>query len=309
VASETNKPTPVSDSAPGMLSRLTRGLLGHFASGDTAAAGQAPPLDPRLGPWIAKVKTAADAVEQIVGGSHVFVGTACATPRTLVGALETMPYPPADIELVHFINGGAVPHDDQGHATTRFQHRTFFVGSDIRAAVKQGLAEYVPMSIARVPQLIENGRVRVDVALIQVSMPDEFGYVSLGVSVDVIPAAIAKAKLVIAEVNPAMPRTMGDSMLHVDRIDYLVPVSTPVGEYVHPAAEDQVVEQIARYISGIIEDGSTLQIGLGRVPNAALKYLADRKDLGIHSDVITDAIIPLLEKGILTGRRKTSQRD
>ena len=309
MASETSKPTPVSDSAPGMLSRLTRGLLGHFASGDTAAAGQAPPLDPRLGHWIAKVKTAADAVEQIVGGSHVFVGTACATPRTLVGALEAMPYPPADIELVHFINGGAVPHDDQGRATTRFQHRTFFVGSDIRAAVKQGLAEYVPMSIARVPQLIENGRVRVDVALIQVSMPDEFGYVSLGVSVDVIPAAIAKAKLVIAEVNPAMPRTMGDSMLHVDRIDYLVPVSTPVGEYVHPATEDQVVEQIARYISGIIEDGSTLQIGLGRVPNAALKYLTDRKDLGIHSDVITDAIIPLLEKGILTGRRKTSQRD
>jgi acyl-CoA hydrolase/GNAT superfamily N-acetyltransferase len=202
-----------------------------------------------------------------------------------------------------------VPHDEAGKAVTKYQHRTFFVGSDIRAAVKQGLAEYVPMSIARVPQLIGNGRVRVDVALIQVSMPDEFGYVSLGVSVDVIPAAIAKAKLVIAEVNPAMPRTMGDSMVHVDRIDCLVPVATPVAEYAHPATEDQTVERIARYISGIIEDGSTLQIGLGRVPNAALKYLADRKDLGIHSDVITDAIIPLLEKGIVTGRRKSSQRD
>jgi acyl-CoA hydrolase/predicted N-acetyltransferase YhbS len=309
VASDTRTPTFASGSAPGLLSRLTHGLLGHFASGDIVAPGQAPPLDPRLGPWAAKVKTAANAVEQIGGGSHVFVGTACGTPRTLLAALETMPYPPADIELVHFINGGAVPHDDQGRATTRFQHRTFFVSSEIRAAVRQGLAEYVPMSIARVPQLIENGRVRVDVALIQVSMPDEFGYVSLGVSVDVVPAAIAKAKLVIAEVNPAMPRTMGDSMLHINRIDCLVPVSTPVGEYVHPATEDQVVEQIARYISGIIEDGSTLQIGLGRVTNAALKYLTDRRDLGIHSDVITDAIIPLLENGILTGRRKASQRD
>jgi acyl-CoA hydrolase len=303
------KPSPVSDSTSGLLSRLTRGLFGSFATGSTAPVGQAPLLDPRLRPWAAKVTTAADAVERIVGGSHVFVGTACATPRALMGALETMQHAPADIEFVHVITGGAVPHDDQGRATTRFQHRTFFVGSDIRAAVKQGLAEYVPMSIARVPQLIENGRVRVDVALIQVSMPDEYGYVSLGVSVDVIPAAIAKASLVIAEVNPAMPRTMGDSMLHVDRIDCLVPVSTPVGEYVHPATEDQVVEQIARYISGIIEDGSTLQIGLGRIPNAALKYLADRRDLGVHSDVITDAIIPLLEKGILTGRRKTSQRD
>ena len=308
MASDGRKAASISDSNSRLLPRLMRGLLGHFASGGPTAVGEALPLDPRLGAWAAKVKTAPNAVAQIAGGSHIFVGTACATPRTLVGALETMPNPPADIEFVHFITGGAVPHDDQGRATTRFQHRTFFVGSDIRAAVKQGLAEYVPMSIARLPRLIENGRVRVDVALIQVSMPDEFGYVSLGVSVDVIPAALGKAKLVIAEVNPAMPRTMGDSLLHIDHIDWLVPVSTPVGEYAHPATQDQVIEQIARYISGIIEDGSTLQIGLGRVPNAALKYLADRKDLGIHSDVITDTIIPLLEAGILTGRRKTGQR-
>jgi acyl-CoA hydrolase/GNAT superfamily N-acetyltransferase len=297
------------DAGLGLLSRLSHGLRATFGAPESAPAAKAPPLDPRLAPWAAKVKSAADAVEQIAGGSHVFIGTACATPTALVAALEAMRYPPADVEFVHFITNQAVPHDEAGKAVTKYQHRTFFVGSDIRAAVKQGLAEYVPMSIARVPQLIGNGRVRVDVALIQVSMPDEFGYVSLGVSVDVIPAAIAKAKLVIAEVNPAMPRTMGDSMVHVDRIDCLVPVATPVAEYAHPATEDQTVERIARYISGIIEDGSTLQIGLGRVPNAALKYLADRKDLGIHSDVITDAIIPLLEKGIVTGRRKSSQRD
>ena len=297
------------DAGLGLLSRLSHGLRATFGAPESAPAAKAPPLDPRLAPWAAKVKSAADAVEQIAGGSHVFIGTACATPTKLVAALEAMRYPPADVEFVHFITNHAVPHDESGQCISKFAHRTFFVGPDIRAAVKQGLAEYVPMSIARVPQLIENGRVRVDVALIQVSMPDEFGYVSLGVSVDVIPAAIAKAKLVIAEVNPAMPRTMGDSMVHVDRIDCLVPVTTPVAEYAQPATDDQVVERIARYISGIIEDGSTLQIGLGRVPNAALKYLADRKDLGIHSDVITDAIIPLLEKGIVTGRRKSNQRD
>ena len=114
-------------------------------------------------------------------------------------------------------------------------------------------------------------------ALIQVSLPDEFGYVSLGVSVDVIPAAVARARLVIAEVNPAMPRSMGDSMLHVGQIDHLVPVDTPVIEYQHPATQEQVVERIARYIGGIIDDGSTLQVGLGRFSNEALKYLADRR--------------------------------
>jgi acyl-CoA hydrolase len=294
--------------APGFFNSIASNVQSWFQPG--AAAGPASALlDPRLAPYADRVVTAEAAVGHIKSGSHVFIGTASATPRMLVGALETMNMPPADLEFVHFLTTGAVPHDANGQATTRFRHRTFFVGSDVRAAVKQGLAEYVPLSIARVPELIENGRIHIDVALIQVSMPDPFGYVSLGVSVDVIPAALAKATLVIAEVNPRMPRTMGDSTLHISQLHQLVPVDSPVIEYEHPATEPQVVEQIARYISGIIEDGSTLQIGLGRVTSAALKYLSDRKDLGIHSDVITDAIIPLLENGVVTGRRKTSQRD
>ena len=294
---------------PGLLSRIAQGVRARFAHESAAAAAVHEALDPRLAPFADKVTTAELAVATIAGGSHVFIGTACATPRTLVHALETMVTPPAELELLHFLTDGAVPHDSEGRATTRFQHRSFFVGADIRDAVRQGLAEYVPMSIARLPHLIDIGRIPVDAALIQVSMPDEFGYVSLGISVDVIPAAIARAKLVIAEVNPSMPRSMGDSMLHVSRIDHLVPVSTPLAEYVHPETVEEDVERIARYISGIIEDGSTLQIGLGRVTTAALKHLTDRKDLGIHSDVITDAIIPLLESGILTGRRKSVQRD
>jgi acyl-CoA hydrolase/L-amino acid N-acyltransferase YncA len=265
-------------------------------------------LHPLLQPFAAKVCTAQQAVRQVRPGDHVFVGTACATPRTLVAALETMDARPADVELVHFFTDHAVPHDEQGQSTTAFRHRSFFVGADIRAAVKQGQADYVPMSIARVPQLIGIGRIAVDVALIQVSLPDEFGYVSLGISVDIAPAAVNKARLVIAEVNPEMPRSMGDSSLHVSQIDHLVPVDTPVIEYAHPSTAPAAMEQIARYIGGIIEDGSTLQIGLGRVTNEALKHLADRQDIGIHSDVITDAIIPLLERGILTGRRKTHQR-
>ena len=291
------------EAQPGFFDRIKRSLLGRP---EPVAAGTA--LDPRLAPYAASVTSAEDALAKIPGGSHVFVGTACSTPRLLTGTLETMRFPPADIELLHFLTTGAVPHDDQGKSTTRFRHRSFFVGSDMRAAVRQGQAEYVPMSIVRLPQLIDIGRVHVDVALIQVSMPDEFGYVSLGISVDALPAAIARAKLVIAEVNAQMPRSMGDSTFHISEIDCLVPNSVPLPEYVHPATEGQVVEQIARYIGGIIEDGSTLQIGLGRIPDAALKYLADRRDIGIHSDVITDSVIPLLEKGILTGRRKSTHR-
>jgi acyl-CoA hydrolase len=251
----------------------------------------------------------AEAAARLVRpGQHVFVGTAAATPTALVAALEALSSPPPDVELIHFITTGAVRQSPGGRVDTRYRHRTFFVGVDLRPAVAQGAAEYVPISIGRVPELFRNGRIPLDVAFIQVSSPDRFGYVSLGVSVDVVAAAVDSAGLVIAEVNPAMPWTMGDSTIHLSKIDHLVEVEPGVQEYVHAPAEEEVVEQIARYIAGIIDDGSTLQIGIGRIPNEALKYLEDRRDLGIHSDVITDAIIPLLERGILTGARKTRKR-
>ncbi len=319
--SETNLPSE-STGPSGLLARLASSVKAAFGGGQ---AEPAPPtaaetgmtampadaalsaLHPALQPHVEKITTAALAAAEVRPGDHVFVGTACATPRALVAALEQLDLRPADVELVHFLTDHAVPHNTQGEATTHFRHRSFFVGADVRAAVKQGIADYVPMSIARVPALMAIGRIKVDVAFIQVSLPDAFGYVSLGISVDVIPAAVASARLVVAEVNPAMPRSMGDSTLHLSQIHWLVPVDTPIIEYQHPPAAALAMEQIARYIGGIIEDGSTLQIGLGRITNEALKHLADRQDLGIHSDVITDAIIPLLEKGILTGRCKTHQ--
>lgn len=255
-----------------------------------------------------KIITAEAAAHLIKPGQQIFVGTACGTPRVLLDALESLAYPPADVQLTYFLTTDALKRDADNRVTTHYKHRIFFVGSDAREAVAQGAAEYVPISIARVPQLIKLGRIPLDVALIQVSPPDEFGYVSLGISVDIVAAAVEHAKLIIAEVNPAMPRTMGESTLHINRIHQLVPVERPVIEYVHRPVEDEVVQRIARYIAGIIDDGSTLQIGLGRIPNESLKYLEDRRDLGVHSEVITDAIIPLLEKGILTGRHKTEQR-
>ena len=256
-----------------------------------------------------KLITAEAAARLVKSGNHVFIGTACATPRTLVHALESLAPAPVDVEFLHFITNGAIHQDETGKIASKYRHRAFFVSAEMREAIKQGIAEYVPVSIARVPDLFTIGRIALDVALIQVSPPDNFGYVSLGVSVDIVAAAVQSAKLVIAEVNPAMPWTMGDSTVHLNQIHHLVEVEAQMIEYAHVAADAEVVERIARYIAGIIDDGSTLQIGVGRIPNEALKYLEDRRDLGIHSDVITDAIIPLLEKGILTGRQKTQQKN
>lgn len=261
-----------------------------------------------LKPFADRVTTAEAAVSHIGNGTHVFVGTGCATPLSLVRALETMASPPADLELLHFLTIKAFNQHPGSPAKNQFRHRTFFVSTDMRPATALGLVDYVPMSVARVPGMITLGRIPVDVALIQVSLPDAFGYVSLGISVDIIPAALARAKVIVAEVNPAMPRSMGDSTLHISRIHHLVPVNTPITEISRTPSQEKDVQRIARYIAGIIDDGSTLQIGLGQLAHEAVQYLTDRKDLGVHSDVITDAILPLLEAGSLTGASKTQQR-
>ncbi len=298
------EPGPTRD---GLLKRWGQALRARFGTANNTTVDSANALPAPLQPHVDKLCGAAEAVALIERGQHVYVGTACATPRALVAALEARQPRLADVELLHFLTDHAFPHDAEGRATTQYRHRCFFVGADMRAAVRQGLADVVPVSIAAVPHLIGIGRIPIDVALIQVSLPDAFGFVSLGVSVDITPAAVARARIVIAEVNPAMPNTVGDTHLHLDQIDRLVLVDCPVIEYQHPAVPGPVIEQIARYISGIIDDGSTLQIGLGRITHEALKLLLDRRDLGIHSDVITDAIIPLLDNGNLTGRCKTHE--
>ncbi|MFO7664371.1 MAG: GNAT family N-acetyltransferase [Chloroflexota bacterium] len=249
-----------------------------------------------------KLRTPAEAVSIVKPGDLVYVGTACATPRILTQALEIQKKDLPDITLFHFLTDGALLHEGQT-TETHFQHRCFFVGMDVRTAVKQKQADYIPISIAQVPKLIQNGRLTADIAFIQVSPPDQHGYVSLGVSVDITRAVALTAKTVIAEINPHMPRTMGDSFLHLNQIHYLVPVDEPIIEYTHPPA-DAVARQIARYAARIIDNNSTLQIGLGRIPNEMIKYLTDRQNLGIHSDVITDSIVDLIEKEVITGKAK-----
>lgn len=257
---------------------------------------------PSLAEHQSRLVTAAEAVTPIQPGHQVYLGSACATPRLLVEALENLASPPPDVTLLHFFNYDAIPHQNN-KPNTRYRHKCFFAGADERAAVASLQAEYIPVSLSQVPGLVENGRIPVDVALVQVSPPDEFGYASLGVSVDITVSMVQHARHVIAEINPNMPRTMGDSLIHISRFDAMVWNDTAIIEPPLTPA-DEVVEQIARNIASIIEDRSTLQIGLGRLPQEALKYLMDRRDLGIHSDLITDAIVPLVEKGVINGRKK-----
>src|SRR5499433_1301236 len=264
-------------------------------------SGGSKPFD--LGP---KLVSAERALAAIRAGSRIYIGTGCATPRTLLARLDAMDPAPVDLEFVSFLTTSALPQE--GDSRTHHRHRAFFVGSEMRGLAGSGQLDYVPISLEEVPRLLASGRLPIDVALLQVSPPDARGFVSLGVSVDLAPAILSVVRTAIAEINPAMPRTHGESFVHLDRFDAMVDVDVPVTEYLHPKI-GEVAERVARYIASIIEDGSTLQIGLGRVPNEALRYLTDRHDLGIHSDVITDGVVDLVEAGVVTGRRKTHHRD
>ena len=236
--------------------------------------------------WQARATSAAEAVSSIRPGDHVFVGTGCATPSTLVDALERLDKPPAGVVLTHYLT------DRVGSRGTHYRHRVFYVGRDLRGTRSSAQLEYLPLSLADAPALLGSGRMPVDVALIQVAPPDADGICSLGISVDVTRAAALAARCVIAEVNPAMPRTRGDSRIPLERIDGLVAVDRPLAEYVHEPA-DGVADRVAAYVARLIDDGSTLQVGVGRVANQMLAYLTDRRDLAIHSDVITEPVDPL----------------
>jgi len=253
-----------------------------------------------------KIITAEQAALLVQPGSNVFIGTACAAPRTILAALEGLSSPPPDVCIYHFLTTGAYEGVRRPPAT-RYYHRAFYIGTDMKPFVPSGAADYIPVRLMSVPRLLENRRIRIDVAFIQVTPPDDNGFVSLGVSVDITMAVVRHARLVIAEVNPNMPRTHGDTFVHMSEIAHIVPVDDPLPTVTH-SVEDDVARQIGKYIAGVIEDGSTLQIGLGRIPNEALRHLLDRRDLGIHSDVITDGVVDLIDAGVLTGAKKTVHR-
>lgn len=250
-----------------------------------------------------KVTTADVAIRAILRGRRILIGSGAAEPVTLVEAMIRHGQHLADNEIVHLLTLGPAPYVAPG-LEARFRHTAFFIGENVRAAVQEGRADFMPVFLSDIPELIRSRRVRIDVALIQVSPPDSHGYVSLGVSVDVVRAAVDAADVVLAEVNPHMPRTHGDSFVHVSRITHLVAVDTPLFERT-PEPLDEVDQEIGRHVARLVPDGATLQTGIGRIPDAVLAELGHKRDLGVHTEMFSDGVMKLVEAGVITGRRKT----
>ncbi len=237
-------------------------------------------------------------------GNRVFLGSNAAVPNGLVDDLITHGQDLHDIEVVHFNTLSDARWVEPQHSDL-FKVNTLFIGGEkIRQAVAEGRADYTPCFLSEIPSLFEQDILPLDAALIMVSLPDKYGYCSLGVAVDVTLAAIRKARYVIAQVNPMMPRTSGHSYIHISELTATIEMAQPLPEL--PEFElDKKVERIGQYVSMLVPDGATLQLGIGKIPNAVLKYLQHHKDLGVHSELITDGIIDLMSKGVINNRRKT----
>ena len=249
-----------------------------------------------------KITTAEEAIRRLRPGRRILIGSGAAEPVALVEAMVSHGTHLADNEIVHLMTLGPAPYvrPDLQH---RFRHTAFFIGPNVRQAIHEGRADFMPVFLSEIPHLIRSRRVRIDAALIQVSEPDAHGYVSLGVSVDIVRAAVDAAEIVLAEVNPNMPRTLGDSFLHVDRIAALVPVDSPLLERT-PEVLDEVAMEIGRHVASLVPDGATLQVGIGKIPDSVLAALGERRDLGVHSEMISDGVMDLADAGVITGRRK-----
>jgi acyl-CoA hydrolase len=252
------------------------------------------------------IATPEQAVAVVQPGQRVFVGTGCAQPEILVDALVARSKDLRDTEIVHLLTIGDAPYAEKALAA-HFSVNSFFIGANVRDIIQEGLGDYTPIFMSEIPQLFSSGRLPLDVALIQVTPPDEFGLCSLGVSVDIVKSATQNARVVIAQVNPQMPRTLGDSMVHVYDLDYLVPVDAPIIEV--PLTEPSpTTREIGEYVAALVEDGSTIEVGIGEIPQAVLGFLKSKKDLGIHTEMFTDAIIDMVDAGTLNGDRKTLDR-
>jgi acyl-CoA hydrolase/RimJ/RimL family protein N-acetyltransferase len=253
--------------------------------------------------YASKVCSAEEAVAAIPAGRRVLIGSGAGEPVRLVQAMVESAHHLADNEIVHLLTMGTAPYVQPG-MERRFRHTAFFIGANVREAIEHGRADYMPVFLSEIPLLISSRRVRIDVTLIQVSPPDKHGYVSLGVAVDIVRAAVDAADVVLAEVNPRMPRTLGDSFLHVERIARLVPVDYPLPELAPPVL-DEASREIGRHVATLVPDGATIQAGIGKIPSAVMAALSNRRDLGIHTEMFSDGMMDLVDSGVANGRRKT----
>jgi 4-hydroxybutyrate CoA-transferase len=250
--------------------------------------------------------TADKALSVVKSGDRVFIHTAAAAPQVLVKALSARAPELRNVEIYHLHTEGEAPYADPALAGS-FNFNSLFIGANVRKAINHGHGSYIPIFLSEAPLLFRRKIIPLDIALISVSPPDQHGYCSLGVSVDTTLAAIEMASIVIAQVNPQMPRTHGEGLIHKDRIDYLVEGDVPLPE-AHLETPSAVELRIGQHVAGLIEDRATLQMGIGNIPNAVLASLGNHKDLGIHSEMFADGIIPLVESGVVTGKYKYRQK-
>ncbi len=253
-----------------------------------------------------KIVSPTEAVAGIRSGEQVYVHCAAAAPSVLLDALVARADELKDVGMVHLHTEGPGPHLAPAMAG-HFRHRALFVGPNARKAINDGRADYVPVFLSDVPRLFESGAVPLDVVLVNVTPPDAHGFCSLSVSVEAMHAAIRAATTVIAQLNTAMPRTLGDSFIHVDDIDLAVEVDVP--PYERPIGKISAIERrIGQYVAELVPDGATLQLGIGAIPAATALALRDHRDLGVHTEMFTDSVVDLVEAGVITGARKERNR-
>jgi acyl-CoA hydrolase/GNAT superfamily N-acetyltransferase len=258
--------------------------------------------------FASKVVSAEEAVSRIKNGCRLFVGSGCGEPQELIHSMVANRRL-QDIMIFQMLSYTFELYLKSSDFLSRFNLKLFFITNTMRQAAYEGKIDYIPVYLSEIPRLFRNRQITLDVALIQISPPDKFGQASLGISVDVTREAVRNARVVIAQINSRMPRTHGDGFIHVDDIDYIVYHDEEVLTMDNEPVNEETARRIARYVSELIDDGSTLQVGYGQMPFAVLNYLTDKSDLGIHTHMIADAFIPLFEKGIVTNRKKNFLRD
>lgn len=253
--------------------------------------------------WRHKLTTAEAALKAVHSGQRVYLGGGCGEPLVLAQSLAGRAAELTNVEIIQILTAGHAAYADPALAAA-FRVNALFIGANVRDAVQAGQADFTPVFLSEIPRLFQEGHLPLDVALIAVSPPDTHGYCSFGVEVGVTKPAAESARLVIAEINPNMPRTWGNSFIHLSQIDACVSVDYPLPE-LPPSTPTPLYRQIGQTIAELIPDGATLQMGIGAIPNAVLDYLSDKHDLGVHSEMISDGIIDLVEQGVITGRRKS----
>ncbi len=250
-----------------------------------------------------KLVSAAKAISMIKNKNRVFLTGNCSVPQTLLKALVDYAPNLCDVEIVQVLAMAGSEYVAPA-MTPHLRVNTLFISENVRQAVNDGRADFTPAFLSEIPGLFSSGRLPIDVALIQVSPPDDHGYCSFGIEVGVTRTAAYSAKIIIAEVNPKMPRTLGDSFIHVSKLDYIVEVDYELPE-IHMAAGGEITDRIARHIAALIPDGACLQTGIGGIPTAVLHYLTNHKHLGVHTELFSDGVIDLVNKGVITCERKT----